>query len=179
MTAPGASAEATLEVEAGGRAPTPARWAPRTMRDEIHAMRAVKRAAASPPADPSARDVALADGKGVLVTPRESHDSTGRIIRAGFSARQRRLTVRDDDESDNPLVRCGCGRVTQADMLLDVRALPLALRGDMDFACDGCHSKWIRQGKITHEGLARALGAPAEVIEKQARRDALLRGDVV
>jgi hypothetical protein len=68
---------------------------------------------------------------------------------------------------DNPPARCPiCRRTTHADMLLDVRALPSALRGEADYACDGCRERWLMTGAITHMQLYRSLGAPPEVLDR-------------
>jgi len=69
----------------------------------------------------------------------------------------------------NPLVRCGCGRRTNADMMLDVRALPTTIRGTSEFVCDGCRERWVLEGKISREALYRALGAPDTVLQKISR----------
>jgi len=68
--------------------------------------------------------------------------------------------------TENLLVRCGCGRVTNANMMLDVRALPPAVRGNREYICDGCRERWIREGRISREALYQAIGAPAEAIAR-------------
>jgi len=68
--------------------------------------------------------------------------------------------------TENRLVRCGCGRVTNVNMMLDVRALPPAVRGNREYICDGCRERWIREGRISREALYRAIGAPAEAIAR-------------
>lgn len=71
----------------------------------------------------------------------------------------------------NPLVRCGCGRRTNADMLVDIRALStdtlttLGLAG-VAFICDGCRSRLFRTGKITPLSFYSQLGAPAAVLAR-------------
>lgn len=66
----------------------------------------------------------------------------------------------------NPSARCGCGRTTTADMMVDVRALD-DVAGD--FICDACRSRLFRQG-LDRAEFARRLGAPSEVVERVARR---------
>jgi hypothetical protein len=73
--------------------------------------------------------------------------------------------------ADNPVVKCGCGRITNADMMLDVRALPATLRGQHEFVCDACRERWIMEGRISREGLYRALGAPDTVLARMRRFD--------
>lgn len=70
----------------------------------------------------------------------------------------------------NPLVKCGCGRWQSADMLVDVRALPMALRQKLahraDYACDGCRQELVLRGHTTMSEVARHLGAPADVVSR-------------
>ena len=77
---------------------------------------------------------------------------------------------------DNPLVRCGCGRTTNASMMLDVRALPATVRGGRDYICDGCRERMILTGRITREDLYRALGAPDTVLARVRIMDERRRG---
>jgi len=68
----------------------------------------------------------------------------------------------------NPLARCGCGRVTNADMLVDVRLLPkdtrARLRITSDFLCDGCREHHFRMAHIAPVAFYAALGAPADAL---------------
>lgn len=71
----------------------------------------------------------------------------------------------------NPLVRCGCGRRTNADMLVDIRALSAATLAAIGltghaFICDGCSSRLFRTGTITRIAFYTALGAPAAVLQR-------------
>lgn len=62
-------------------------------------------------------------------------------------------------------VRCRCGRVVQAQMLVKVGP---------DYLCDGC-----REGVRRKEGraeLARRIGAPPDVVAQAAAKDAARRG---
>jgi hypothetical protein len=63
----------------------------------------------------------------------------------------------------NPLVRCACGRMVNADMM---RVL-----GD-GFACDSCHETLFRTGQLTSEEFVRSHDAPDSVIEKATLQDA-------
>ena len=80
------------------------------------------------------------------------------------------------------LVACGlCGREQAADMMLDVRPIAAALRASLDWArhdfiCDGCRETPHRDGRITHEQLATALGAPASVVLLARAHDAVHAG---
>ncbi len=73
---------------------------------------------------------------------------------------------------DNPLVECGCGRSVNADMMLDVRALPVAVRGAAEYLCDACVETIFRRKIMMREAFYRALGAPPTLIAKAALRDA-------
>ncbi len=76
---------------------------------------------------------------------------------------------------ENTLVQCGaCRRKQSADMVVDVRALPAAVRGEAEFICDACVSSWIRNGRCTRETLYVALGAPVAVVAKMVKLDAAL-----
>jgi hypothetical protein len=65
---------------------------------------------------------------------------------------------------DNPPVRCACGRTTNADMLVDVRAIPELVRRSWgfrgDFACDACREGAFRAGRVERDAFFLALGAP-------------------
>lgn len=77
----------------------------------------------------------------------------------------------------SPLVRCACGRVTNADLFLDVRGLPDAMRAQLRwhlddaaplpaFVCDACREGAIRRGRVTRADLYAALGAPPDVVAR-------------
>lgn len=79
----------------------------------------------------------------------------------------------------NPAARCGCGRVTAADMLVDVRPLPAAARaaiphGD-DYACDGCTARMRRATSMPRAQFAQYLGAPAAHVARLATLDSSTR----
>lgn len=74
----------------------------------------------------------------------------------------------------NPLVTCGCGRETNADMMRDLRPVRALLGTTADYECDSCLAGHLRHGRITHEAFARAHGAPAALIASAAARDAAL-----
>lgn len=62
-------------------------------------------------------------------------------MRAAVPARKRPR----QENLDNPVVKClVCSRITQADMCLDVHDLDVGA----DFACDGCTSRWQREGRM-------------------------------
>ena len=63
------------------------------------------------------------------------------------------------------LVRCACGRLAGADMLVQVDTLPPRLRRHFreDYACDGCRETAARHGHVAHYELLAGLGAPAAV----------------
>lgn len=83
-----------------------------------------------------------------------------------------------DAQPDAPPSRCICGRMVPADMLVDVRALPDALRTGhgrgskaqelADYLCDGCRSRMTRAGRVTADALVQALGAPPALVAKVA-----------
>ncbi|MGK2933696.1 MAG: hypothetical protein ACSLFE_00425 [Gemmatimonadaceae bacterium] len=73
---------------------------------------------------------------------------------------------------DNPLMKCGCGRETNADMMIDVRPLPGAVRGTAEYLCDACVETVFRTKRMTRVAFNTALGAPPAVVAKAARRDA-------
>jgi hypothetical protein len=78
----------------------------------------------------------------------------------------------DDESVDNPLDQCPiCRRRVQADMLVDVSALPAELRRNAPYACDGCRERWHATGAITREALMRALGAPEAVVAAARAHD--------
>lgn len=68
-------------------------------------------------------------------------------------------------DAGNPTLTCDrCPRRTAASLLVDVRALPVTLRGDARYVCDGCWTAWIRQGQIAREDFVRLCGAPDDVV---------------
>lgn len=67
------------------------------------------------------------------------------VMRSAVPARKRPRR----ESPDNPVVKCPvCGRVTQADMFLEVSDLDPSITGGADFACDGCTSRWRREGRM-------------------------------
>lgn len=89
---------------------------------------------------------------------------------SGLSAeRWARSRLPDADHvTANPSARCDeCGRTTAADMLTDLRGLGPIVRARLgvgptvEYACDACRERWIRDDRIGRETLLRALGAPA------------------
>ena len=63
----------------------------------------------------------------------------------------------------NPIVKCGCGRKVNADMMRVV--------GD-GFGCDACHETMFREGTLTREDFAVSQSAPEFVIQKARQLDA-------
>lgn len=89
------------------------------------------------------------------------------------------IRTRKDVEqlAGNPSVEAPCcGRHTNADMLVDARALPLAVRprGAPEL-CDACLDRALREGRLTEEELHRAHGAPPDVLVRVRERDAVAR----
>lgn len=79
--------------------------------------------------------------------------------------------------SDNPSVECGCGRTTNADMMLDVRALSGQVTSVLraagiggDYICDGCRARIFALGIVSRLDLYTALGAPADVLSRITAR---------
>lgn len=98
-----------------------------------------------------------------------------RTLRDAMPERAKRAEVREAlatarAEVDNPTVTCACGRRTSADMCLDVRDLPPAVRRKFrhahPFPCDGCVQRAMLEAGLTAEELATGLGAPPEVIAR-------------
>jgi hypothetical protein len=111
-----------------------------------------------------------------MTTPRVSRWSPP-TLRSHLAAT--RATARPPagiEDDDNPLVRCGCGRRTNADMLTDLRPLPDAMRSalgfaDADFICDACRERALfLEARMDPAQFLLALGAPLEVIERAAAR---------
>lgn len=70
-----------------------------------------------------------------------------------------------------------CGLMVQAFRLTDVSALPVEITSGHQFVCDGCRTRWQREGKLDIDELAERLGAPRAHVErirewKAARRTA-------
>lgn len=107
---------------------------------------------------PTLRDALLADRQAGIPLATPEHAVAARyVVRHG--------------EADNPLVRCGCGRRTSADMLADVRDLPVGhpVRPDatVEFLCDGCQEANFARGTIARDAFLRALGAPSAVVDRE------------
>lgn len=51
-----------------------------------------------------------------------------------------------------PYFRCRCGRETPVDMMRELPDLP-ALAGKDRFRCDGCWTRWLREGVTTEKEL--------------------------
>ena len=67
-------------------------------------------------------------------------------------------------------VRCACGRLESTGMMVDVRAIPVEIRGAQEAACCGCWTQWIRTGKIArHEWIAK-LGGPPDLVARHRRK---------
>lgn len=70
--------------------------------------------------------------------------------------------------------RCPCGAHVQPARLIDCRSLPI----EQDWACDGCWTRWCREGVIFDDGepipdrrewqrrWLKAHGAPDDVVAK-------------
>lgn len=77
------------------------------------------------------------------------------------------------NRTDNPLVRCRCGRTANLDMMLDVSGLPADVRGPSTALCDSCVEGLFGTKKISREDFYRALGAPRALVVRAALRDAM------
>ena len=73
-------------------------------------------------------------------------------------------------------IACGEGR------LIDVSNLPDEITGGHKWACDGCQTRWTRtqivfkdknvgERRLSQSVFMELLGAPAELVEKQALKD--------
>lgn len=76
----------------------------------------------------------------------------------------------------NPLVRCGCGREVNADMMRDVRPVAALLGTGDAYQCDSCLEGHYRHGRLAHEHFCRAHGAPAAIVALMRERDVALGG---
>jgi hypothetical protein len=76
-------------------------------------------------------------------------------------------------QGQNGPARCSCGRLTTADMILDLRGLPAQQRGALklaELACDSCRERAYLHG-ADRVGVFIALGAPEEIVDiVRARR---------
>lgn len=61
-------------------------------------------------------------------------------------------------------VKCACGRHAWPFEMVDVRALPVAVRGTAEYACCACRVVMVREGRTSQADLLEALGAPAEMV---------------
>lgn len=76
---------------------------------------------------------------------------------------------------DNPLVKCPCGRLVNADMMRDVRDVKAILGVEADYICDSCMEHHHRRDTLSREAYYRAVGAPQGLIAKVANRDRVVR----
>jgi len=77
--------------------------------------------------------------------------------------------------TDNPLVRCACGREVNTDMMRDVRPIAAITGWSESHRCDSCVEHLHRTDKVSREAFYRAQGAPAAIIAIHAARDKRLR----
>lgn len=75
------------------------------------------------------------------------------------------------------LVECRCGARKPAWALVDVRALSESVRGAQEFACPGCWSLWIREGRLTEAEWREHLGAPEALVESARAQPTLVSRD--
>ena len=81
----------------------------------------------------------------------------------------------DDSEEKAPCP--GCGRIRWVWALTDMRGVK-AKRPDLElpeYACGGCRGRLERTGMMTRLEMAKAIGAPAHVIERFERASARRR----
>jgi hypothetical protein len=67
------------------------------------------------------------------------------------------------DPELNPAVTCACGRVTNADMCVDITPLPLEYRQALglervDYLCDGCRTRLFRDRHVSEDEFYALLG---------------------
>lgn len=76
---------------------------------------------------------------------------------------------------DNPLIKCPCGRLANADMMRDVRDVKGILGTDADYICDSCMERHHRTETLSREDYYRAVGAPQGLVAKVAKRERAIR----
>lgn len=75
-----------------------------------------------------------------------------------------------EDFDGHPLdqVECpGCGRVTHADVIVDLS--PASVGGD--WGCDACLDRLVANGRIKHSDLMAELGAPPKEVKEYRVRE--------
>ena len=77
--------------------------------------------------------------------------------------------------SDNPLIKCSCGRDANLDMMRDVTPVAQLIGVTVSHICDSCLEYLFRTEKLSREAFYLAHGAPAAIIAIQAARDAGIR----
>lgn len=77
--------------------------------------------------------------------------------------------------TDNPIVKCACGRDVNLDMMRDVRPIAAITGWSESHRCDSCVEHLHRTDKVSREAFYRAQGAPANLIALHADRDKRLR----
>lgn len=92
-------------------------------------------------------------------------------------------TLADDPEwiqagnDKHTRVKCACGRVKPAEMMVDLRPIGGRNAGRngaskaMEFCCDACRGRYRRSGQIRDEDMFREHGAPAERIAHAKAQD--------
>lgn len=105
--------------------------------------------------------------------------SAGGHLSELWNAPTRRADAR---KGGNVLMPCPtCGRVTNADKIVDLSGVALSVReawGVSDGACDACRGRLHRNGIIDRATFIETLGAPAEQVER-ARAKLAAMGRVV
>lgn len=76
----------------------------------------------------------------------------------------------------NPRVECACGRLTSADMCVDLTSLPAAMRqalglAAVEYLCDGCITRLFREQLVSEEEFYALLGADKEALLIHSARD--------
>ena len=77
----------------------------------------------------------------------------------------------------NPPVYCPCGRITSADMCVDLTVLPTKVRKALglekvDFICDGCQTRLFRDRHIAEDEFYAMLDADVDALFEHNARDA-------
>lgn len=78
------------------------------------------------------------------------------------------------EKGGNVRMVCDCGRMTNADMMVDVSGLTHEQMEAWDiggpFLCDGCRERLFLRGVVSRDEFYEALGAPAATLTKLRKR---------
>ena len=79
--------------------------------------------------------------------------------------------------SDNPLIKCACGRDVNLDMMRDVRPFVATTGWTESHRCDSCCEHLHRNDIVSRETFYRAHGAPVTIVALHAARDKVMRDE--